>query len=304
WTFTRVHNGLTKIGGAQGASEGDYDNDGDLDLLICSWQGEKKSLRLYRNEGGKSFIDATNNMFEITKRYGKQDGVTWADINNDGWLDIHILEGDIGGEGNGLLFINNQDGTFSQKSIPQGPGFMAGFEDLDHDGDWDMVYAGDNRIYLNDGEGNFTASSTFSTGKIHDPRAVAFADIDNDGDADFFYAQKRSYNMLIRNDLTGTGTNWLKIRLVSPSGQAGAFGAKVKTYEAGHVGESASMICFREARSQEGYLGQNDPVLHFGLGNRSKVDVEVTFLDGTVTKRNKVTANQTIIIDGRRPTGG
>jgi hypothetical protein len=303
WTFVRVHNGLTRIGGAQGATEGDYDNDGDLDLLICSWGGEKKPLRLFRNNEGKSFSDATNHMFDRTRRYGKQDGVTWSDINNDGWLDIHVQEGDIGGQGHGWLYINNRDGTFSLRPVPQGPGFMAGFEDLDNDGDWDMVYAGDNKVYLNDGKGNFTVSRVFKTGTIQDPRAVAFADIEGDGDMDFFYAQKRSYNMLIRNDLAGAKGHWLRVRLVSPKGQAGAFGAKVKIYEAGQVGKPSSLVCFREARSQEGYLGQNDPVLHFGLGRRSKVDVEVRFLDGTVGARRKVTANQTIIIEGRRSGG-
>ena len=305
WTFTRVHNGLTLADGAQGASEGDYDNDGDLDLLLCSWTGENKTLRLFRNDGGISFTNVTNGMFDATDDFGKQDGVTWADVDNDGWLDIHVQEGDLGGQGNAWLYINDQDGTFTlAPSVPQGPGFMAGFEDIDNDGDWDMVYAGGDRIYLNDGSGNFTASSTFGLGTINDPRAVAFSDIDDDGDMDLFYAQKRTYNMLVRNDLsTGGGRDHLNVRLISPAGQAGAFGAKVKIYEAGHAGELAYLVCFREARSQEGYLGQNDPVLHFGLGQRTAVDVEVTFLNGAVLTQGSVAANQTILLDGRSPGG-
>jgi hypothetical protein len=60
------------------------------------------------------------------------------------------------------------------------------------------------------------------------------------------------------------------------------------------------MISFREARSQEGYLGQNEPVLHFGMGSRSTVDVQVTFLNGTVITRDNVAANQKIVVDARR----
>jgi len=300
WSFTRVHNGLTRINGAQGVTEGDYNNDGYVDLLICSWAGENKSLRLFRNNSGKSFSDVTNNMFKATRKHGKQDGATWVDINNDGWLDIHAQEGDIGAHGHGYLYINNRDGTFRMmESIPQGPGFMAGFEDLDNDGDWDMVYAGGNNIFLNNGKGDFTPTHTFTTEKIGDPRAVAFSDIDGDGDMDFFYAQKRAYNILIRNELAGDAINWLKVRLISSSGQAGAFGAKVYIYEQGREFKPSSLVCFREARSQEGYLGQNDPVLHFGLGERSVVDVKVKFLDGKVVTRKNVKANQTVKIDAR-----
>ncbi len=55
------------------------------------------------------------------------------------------------------------------------------------------------------------------------------------------------------------------------------------------------------ARSNNGYLGQDDPVLHFGLGERKQVVVVVTFLDGMIVNRSGVNANQTIVIDGRMP---
>jgi hypothetical protein len=99
---------------------------------------------------------------------------------------------------------------------------------------------------------------------------------------------------LIRNDYAGKN-NWLKINLISPAGQAGAFGAKVRIYPAGQA-EHGAMLGFREAKSNYGYLGQDDPVLHFGLGLRSSVDVVVAFLDGTKVTRRNVSTNQTIII--------
>jgi len=293
FSFTSIDNGLRNIGGVQGCTEGDFDNDGDLDLLVCKGFGNDGPLMVMQNTGG-NFLNVTDSVGLASSGTGQQ-GATFCDVNKDGWLDIHVQRN----SNDSQLYRNNGNGTFTQVPVPNGPGFMAGFDDLDNDGDWDLVYPGDNKVYLNNGSGNFTASSTFSVGKINDPRAVAFADIDNDGDMDFFYAQKAIYNRLIRNDLTGGG-NWLKIQLISSSGQAGAFGAKVKTYEPGHAGKSASMISFREARSQEGYLGQNDPVLHFGLGSRSTVDVQVTFLNGTVITRDNVAANQKIVVDARR----
>jgi len=59
------------------------------------------------------------------------------------------------------------------------------------------------------------------------------------------------------------------------------------------------LLAMRESQSNCGYLGQNDPLLHFGLGRRSYVDVVVLFLDGTKALRHRVPVNQTILIEGK-----
>jgi hypothetical protein len=171
---------------------------------------------------------------------------------------------------------------------------MGGFADLDNDGDVDLVFAGDDVCYLNDGKGAFSQGPEIPVRGLNDPRGIAFTDIDNDGDLDFAVACKRSRNGLLRNELNGG--NWLRIRLISPQGQAGAFGAKTRIYPANQAGTGKALLGGREARSNNGYLGQNDPVLHFGLGAFEQVDVEVTFLDGTTVTRGGVRANQTIAI--------
>ena len=173
---------------------------------------------------------------------------------------------------------------------------MAGLADLDNDTDLDLVFAGDKRIYLNDGSGSFSPGPAVPVSGINDPRAIAFADIDNDGDLDFAVGVKRSRNWLVRNDYAGNN-NWLKVKLISPSGQAGAFGAKVRIYPAGTGGKGPS-LAFREARSNYGYLGQDDPVLHFGLGRRRSVDVVVVFLDGSVVTATAAEAKQVVTVKG------
>ena len=171
---------------------------------------------------------------------------------------------------------------------------MGGFADLDNDGDLDLVFAGDDEVFINDGTGTFTAGPSLPTVGINDPRAVAFADIDDDGDLDFAFAAKRSRNWLIRNDFEGG--NWLMVRLVSPQGMAGAFGAQSRVYEAGRAGQPDALLGLRESRSNYGYLGQDDPVLHFGLGSNTVVDVVVTFADGTEITQSNVSANRQILI--------
>jgi hypothetical protein len=104
---------------------------------------------------------------------------------------------------------------------------------------------------------------------------------------------------VIRNDLSNDPfpPNYLKVRLISPQCQAGAFGAMTRVYLNGQAGIPASFLDMRESTGNTGYLAQNDPVLHFGIANELAVDVEVTWPDGTTTTVTGALANQTITID-------
>lgn len=285
--FTPLDSGaLVEAPCGQGATATDYDGDGDIDVICANRTGE---VNILRNDGER-FTRIKPASIGIRHRAG--DGVTTADLDNDGDLDMLLVGGD-----NGYLYRNRGNGKFEfRQEFLAIDGYMGGFADLDNDGDEDLVFAGDKNVYLNDGEGNFAPGPEVPVAGINDPRGVAFADIDGDGDLDFAVACKRSRNWLVRNNWNSG--NWLKVRLISPSGQAGAFGAITRVYPAGQTGGAA--LGMRESRGNSGYLGQNDPVLHFGLGERATVDVVVRFLDGhTVTTRN-VTARQTITVDGRR----
>ena len=111
---------------------------------------------------------------------------------------------------------------------------FCGFADLDNDQDLDLVFAGDDVSYLNDGTGTFTQGPAIPVTGIDDPRAIAFADTDQDGDLDFAIGAKLSSNWLVRNNVGGA--NWLKVNLISPQGQRGAYGSKVTIYEDGVIG--------------------------------------------------------------------
>ena len=271
----------------QGATDTDYDGDGDVDVIAANRTGE---VNILRNEGRGNFTLIPPASIGIRHRAG--DGITTADVNNDGHLDI-LLASDNGG----CLYLNRGNGAFKfKRSFADTDGYMGGFADLDLDGDLDLVFAGDDVCYLNDGRGNFAPGPPIPVSGINDPRGIAFADIDNDGDVDFAVACKRSRNWLIRNNLNSG--NWLKVRLISPGGQAGAFGAKTGIYRSGQL--AGNLLGFRESRSNNGYLGQDDPILNFGLGDRKLVDVSVAFLCGTETARTEVRANQTITINASR----
>lgn len=124
-----------------GVAIGDINNDGLADVYFS---GNQVSNRLYLNKGDFKFEDITEKA-GVTGKGNWKTGVTMADVNADGLLDIYVC-----GVGNykkftGLnqLFINNGDLTFSEKSKELGLDFQgfstqSAFLDYDLDGDLDM----------------------------------------------------------------------------------------------------------------------------------------------------------------------
>ena len=294
--FTAITSGAAYNAEAgQGVTDTDYDGDGDIDLIASNRTGR---LAVLRNDGGV-FTQVTAAALGIDRDAAS--GITMADIDTDGDQDMLLVDLDASDERVGYLYRNNGGGTFTRvQEFSSIEGFMGGFADLDNDQDLDLVFAGDDVAYLNDGAGGFTPGPAVPVAGIDDPRSIAFADIDGDGDLDFAIGAKRSSNWLVRNN--ASGANWLHVVLVSPQGQRGAFGAKVSLYLDGLIG--TPMIGLRESRSNNGCLGQDDPTLHFGLGAVDVVTVIVTFLDGSTRTVTGVAANQTITVDGRTSLSG
>ena len=225
--FTAMTSGLMYTAPAgQGATDTDFDGDGDIDIIAANRDGD---LNILRNDGAGNFSVVDPDSIGIT--HDAFSGVTAADIDNDGALDL-LLVGLDDTETVGFLYRNTGQGVFSFiRAFSDIDGYMGGFADLDNDGDLDLVFAGDDVSYLNDGTGAFSVGPSIPVGGIDDPRAIAFADVDGDGDVDFAVGAKRSTNWLIRNDKDSG--NWLKVKLRSPQGQAGAFGATVRVSNAG-----------------------------------------------------------------------
>ncbi|NQT24343.1 CRTAC1 family protein [candidate division KSB1 bacterium] len=288
WYFTALNDHLlvTAVAG-QGATDTDFDGDGDVDLIAANRTGD---VCFFRNDGGGQFSEIPAEDLGVTHRAG--DGITMGDIDNDGDLDMLLVTGE---EHIAHLYRNEGDGQFIHHTTFNGiSGYMGAFADLDNNGTLDLVFPQEGPCYLNNGNGNFIEGVDLPLEGITDPRAIAFSDFDLDGNLDFVISDKHSHLSLIRNNSFYLN-RWLKVKLSSPNGQAGAFGSKITLFSAGHLG--SEILGFREARSQNGYLAQNDPVLHFGLEYNESVDVLVQYPDGQLATRQYVEAGQTIVIN-------
>ena len=124
-----------------GVSIGDIDNDGLEDIYMTN---NLESNKLFKNMGNMTFVDITE-MAKVGGEKAWSTGVTMVDINADGYLDIYVCNsGDVkGGNKQNELFINNRDGTFSEKASQYhlddlGYSTHSSFFDFDKDGDLDV----------------------------------------------------------------------------------------------------------------------------------------------------------------------
>jgi enediyne biosynthesis protein E4 len=215
-----------------GVAAGDINNDGLIDLYFTA---NMKPDKIFLNQGNLKFKDISR-----SSRIGNQSrwktGVTMADVNGDGWLDIYVCysgNGDTDSRRN-KLFINNQDLTFTERAREFGLddasySTQAAFFDYDRDGDLDMYLlnhnikdykdvelpsirleydslAGD-KLFRND-EGFFrdvSRDAGISGNPISFGLGVSISDINMDGWPDIYVSNDyREHDYLYVNNRNGT----------------------------------------------------------------------------------------------------
>ncbi len=268
----------------------DLDNDGDLDAYVAN---DLTPNYLYRNRGDGSFDEAA----VLTGSAYNQEGVAEAgmgvdagDFDGDGFFDLFMTHFSF--ETN-TLYRNQRGVLLEDWTERSGLGypsslkvaFGTGFLDYDNDGDLDLFVANghisDNvanynstesylqtdQLFENLGTGRYSevsesSGSYFTIASVG--RGTAFGDYDNDGDVDVLISNSDRQAALLRND-AGSRRAWVMLRLTVGPGGRDAVGAWA-TLEAGGRKQ------VREVRAGSSYLSQNDPRLHFGLGEQDRVD--------------------------------
>ncbi|MCH7963097.1 MAG: VCBS repeat-containing protein [Bacteroidetes bacterium] len=212
-TFTKII--FADTSDFAGASWGDYDNDGDLDLFVASGGASPTpgvDNFLYRNEGNGNFSRITTG--EIVNDGGNSINPNWVDYDNDDDLDLFVCNGNFQ---NNFLYSNNGDGSFTKITTGDivndgGTSLGSSWGDFDNDGDLDLfvanLFAEVNFLYQNDGSPAYTFTRITVGDIVNDTSSSigsTWGDFDNDGDLDLFVANEAFQN----NDLysnNGDGT--------------------------------------------------------------------------------------------------
>jgi len=288
----------------QGVTAADFDNDGDIDIYVCR---REAANWLFVNDGSGHFSERGD---EYDVDYGgRSHGATFADVDNDGDLDLFVVNYAYPSSDLPLMgiFINNGDGSFTDKTKDYNirvSGYSVAFGDVDNDADLDMLLAYNDdkdpgavpRLLINNGAGQFTRITCGVEVPTHDPRGLGYGDIDNDGDIDFYIACKRGHNFLLKNDYEGAN-NYIDVLCIGPQGDYGGFGSKVTVYEPGHLGDTEHILGYQESVSNYAYLCQNQTALHFGLRDFTTCDIRIVLTDGKNYDYQNVAANQVFEMD-------
>ncbi|MBN1558737.1 VCBS repeat-containing protein, partial [candidate division KSB1 bacterium] len=232
--FTKITKGeiVNDVGRSTGCSWGDYDNDGDIDLVVAN--GNENNF-LYNNNGDGSFTKITEGI--IVNDGGNSNGCSWGDYDNDGDLDLFVANWN--SWENNYLYSNNGDGTFTKitdGAIVNDGGSSAGccWGDYDNDGDLDLfvtnIFGKNNLLYANNGDGTFTK---ITEGTIvndgGDSRGCSWGDYDNDGDLDLFVANLYKSSFLYANNGNGTFSKITEGDIVNDGGYS--FGGSWGDYD-------------------------------------------------------------------------
>ena len=246
-----------------GVGIGDYNHDGNLDILKTNFAGDTDSL--YQNMGDGTFEDHTyESGLGVNTRYLGW-GVGFLDFDNDGWLDIFMANGHVYPEVSG-----------SRTEAP---------------------YKEQKYLYRNLRNGRFEDVSSLAGPGMTSPvasRGCAFGDYNNDGCMDVVINCVNDVPQLLRADSTWN-RGWIKIKTVGVKSNRTGVGARIRV--TADIGGDGKMVTQTdEVRSGGSYFSQSDLRVHFGLGAARNATVEVRWPSGQVDVLKSLDANRLYVV--------
>ena len=251
-----AYNSDGKEHSGMGVAAGDYDNDGLIDLFVTTFANDNYAL--YHNDGHNFFTDVSypSGVGEATIRWLGW-GTFFFDYNNDGFKDLFCINGHVYPEIDGRI---NQ--TYRQPL----------------------------QLLENIGHGKFREVSE-QVGLRRMPwrsgRGGAYCDFDNDGNVDLVVSNIDDRPALLHNE-GGRRNNWIELSLTGTTSNRSAIGAKVKI-------TAGDLVQYDHVRAGGSFLSSNDPRLHFGLGNRKRVDsIEIRWPTGKIDRYQNLESNRIV----------
>tara|TARA_B100000809_G_scaffold164493_1_gene161866 strand:- start:7654 stop:9315 length:1662 start_codon:yes stop_codon:yes gene_type:complete len=246
-----------------GTNFGDFDNDGDLDIVVTNFQDQTNSL--YQNEQNAFFkeVSFSTGIGEKSLPYLAW-GVDFVDLNNDGWQDLFIA--------NGHLDHN--------------------ISDIDPIG----TYAQRNQVFMNQKGRAFIDQSTTMLEQKQVSRGSAFGDLDNDGDIDIVVSNLNDHPVILWN-VTEHTSNWFILKLIGTSDNQSAIGTRVKIkvdqqIQIREVKSGSGYLSQSDLRLHFG-LGQAKQI----------DQLEIHWPNGTTQQLNRVPGNQILTVTQEKLSG-
>ncbi len=274
-------------GGNYAGNWTDYDNDGDVDMVLakCGQGGSGVGGnidQLLRNNGNGTFTDvaAAANMAAPEQSWSCAVG----DFNNDGWMDV--IEGiNSSSDGRTNVKRNNGDGTFTSVSVGSGydtdltMGREYVAEDFDNDGFLDVLSSGNN-IMFGDGQFHFTPNpNVYPISNVDRP----IGDLNNDGFLDI----QNGTNILFNN---GNSNHWINVNLHGIQSNRNGIGARIELY--GAWGKQ-----IRDVQSGTGFQNMSSITAHFGIGQQTAItQVIIKWPSGVVDTIANPASNQSLLV--------
>jgi hypothetical protein len=239
------------------ADWGDFDNDGFLDIYVTNITDDymREGNFLWHNNGDLTFTD-------VSRETGTYDtGWGWAgkffDYDNDGWLDLYVMNGWI--SGNGEDYVPDIFAMITKPGIdladarnwpPIGKKSLSGHEKKK------LFHNEGGRIFKNE-------AARHGLDSVKDGRGIAVADFDNDGRLDLFVTNADDEPNLYHNVLP-TGAHWIDFQLEGTKSNRLAVGAQVRLTANGQT-------YLRYVNGGNGFGSQSTMRVHFGLGKAEKI---------------------------------
>ncbi len=233
---------------SMGVDAGDFDNDGDEDLFMTHLSNQTNTL--YLNDGSGFFEDKTG-VSQLGKTSFRKTawGTAMFDYDNDGWLDIVVVNGEV---------------VIIEQEMQAGHPFP--FEQT-------------NQLFRNTGDGRVEDISHLGGAALNlklVSRAAVIGDVDNDGDPDVLITNTAGPAQLLINQV-GQSAAWIGLQLKSAGKHRAMLGARAVLIR------TDAPALWRRARTDGSYCAANDSRVLFGLGKSTKVTaLQVFWPDGKV----------------------
>ena len=280
---------------SMGSDMEDVNNDGYTDLLTLDML-PADNLRLKTTAGAENFDKTVilheagfywqymRNMFQLNNgdgtfsEIGSLSGISntdwswaslFADFDNDGKKDLFVTNGSVRDytDMDFMKFMMDY-----QTKVQTTGGELPILELIENMPSSELS----NYIFKNNGDLTFTSKvAEWGMEKRSNSTGAAYADLDNDGDLDLIVNNVNDYASVYRNNTDDLiKNNFVKVHLKGTSDNVQAIGSKVEMY-------SGDLKNYREHYTSRGYASSVDNVIHFGLGQRSKVDsIVIVWPDG------------------------